>query len=281
MENENQKKDTRVELMQEVARRLNARWKQATQLRNEAAGPPPTHPRPRFPEMKPMPARKNRGAIPGRLYKYMKRRYAQDMIERGSLLIGTLHGYRNVELGPGIADVEEGKKDLVHQVDYLRLEAGSKEAQDLARLGLVEIADGNTAIFWNARFTTLIDHHDAYVWCCSRSKSPDAMNSLHGADTCVEIFDVPNFFRALAAAMSARTDFPSVGPLSVTYGERAESWDLRDPGKHPVFMKGSEFEAQQEVRIAWIPATAPKMPLARMPIEQSEVFRYCRIVGEV
>src|SRR5437016_1757377 len=46
---------------------------------------------------------------PGQLFKYLERRWADAMIERGAIRIGTLHGFRRIEEhGDEIGDRDEG-----------------------------------------------------------------------------------------------------------------------------------------------------------------------------
>lgn len=208
----------------------------------------------------------------------MKLKYAESMVQRGGISIGTLHGYRDIELGPGIADPDEGKKTLHKDVDYLKVEAGSGHAKAFEEMGVIKMGGSGSAVFENCRFTNLVDHHDAHVWCCSRVRSQAAMNSLDQANACVEIFDVPGFFAALSEAMKAHVACPMLGPASVIYGERSEEWNMQNLGAHPVFLKGLSFEAQQEVRVAWIPQPAPNEPLQRITLQESGISAFCRIV---
>ncbi|WP_146128127.1 hypothetical protein [Burkholderia gladioli] len=217
--------------------------------------------------------------VPRMLYKYMKRKYADSLITSGNVRIGTLHGFRDVErFGVGIADPMEGKKSVVEHIEHRKYLGGTPDANALKQLG-IEIGKYAAPTISNAAIQIDVDHPDAYVWCCSRSKSRAAMEKIDGADTCVEIFDVDGFYGALIEAMRNTGDFKVAGPLSVIYHSLVERWNGKNLGEHPMFMKGRFFSDQEEVRIGWIPTAREGYPLQQhVDIPQSGIGRFCRIV---
>ncbi|MBR8182190.1 hypothetical protein [Burkholderia ambifaria] len=216
--------------------------------------------------------------MPERLYKYMKRKYADSLLAVGNVRVGTLHGFRDVErFGPGIADMQEGKKSVVAHIDHHEYVGGTAEANALKHLG-IDIGPGAKIQINSSYFQTDVDHPDAYVWCCSSQKSAEAIAGIDGADTCVEIVDVEGFYAALNVAMAKHGQFETIGPMPVIYHSLVEEWNGRNLGEHPIFLKGESFSAQYEVRIGWVPGGARKAPLEHIDIVESSVGRYCRIV---
>ena len=223
----------------------------------------------------PMPMR---AAMPDRLYKYMKRKYAQSLIDVGNVRIGTLHGFRDVErFGAGIADPQEGKKAVVAQIDNQRYIGGTPAGDALKDLG-VSLAPGAKVQIIDTYLQTNVDHRDAYVWCSSSEKSAEAMAHIEGADTCVEIFDTRGFYDALNVAMCEHGEFDQFGPMPVIYHSLIEEWNGRDLGHQPMFLKGEAFSIQREIRIGWIPKEIHNAPLEHIDIVESGIGQFCRIV---
>ncbi|AFQ48283.1 hypothetical protein [Burkholderia cepacia] len=219
--------------------------------------------------------------MPDRLYKYMKRRYADTLVTSGGVRIGTLHGFRNIEaFGPGIGDADEGKKTVHVKINDGPIVAGSEHADALKAMRLIDLgpSDNSTGTIGSVNIQVHIDHTDAYVWCCSSQRSEDAMAGIGGSDACVEIFNVPKFYAALTEAMSGHGQFVVMGPMSVQYGELVEPWNGANYGRHPVFMKGHAFAQQREVRIAWIPLPDATGPLGAIVLGASDAGKFCRII---
>jgi hypothetical protein len=233
--------------------------------------------RPDFPVPSPVPARV---PLPAVLYKYLRGEHAESLTRDGNIRIGTLHDFRGTEShGPGIFDPKEGKKVVVSYIGRETFKNGETRTNSLRQMGIVIEGEGSIGpiIFENCHTRTTVDHPDTYVWCCSIVKSHEAMAAVARADTCVEIFDVPGFYDALNRAVTKHGHFGVLGPLAVVYHDLVEEWNWQNLGEHPVFMKSTEFSAQQEARIAWMPAV-PAAKLETIHIAESDLHRFCRIV---
>ncbi len=67
-----------------------------------------------------------------RLFKYLKREYAQRMLNNGAVYIGTLSYYRNIE-NKAIADRDEGKKKVVTNFQEEIVIKDKKDGKDRKR----------------------------------------------------------------------------------------------------------------------------------------------------
>ncbi|MDN7779384.1 MULTISPECIES: hypothetical protein [Burkholderia cepacia complex] len=266
-------------IMQEAARRLNRQSRHTSSSGNSHVREQidRAFARPRIPV-----GEVRRSAVvpvPNRLFKYLRREHAERLINEGSTRVGTLHDFRNEERhGVGVGDAGEGRKLLSMHPEPQFVNAGSPMAKQLEAMGAIKMGPGVTIqLGGESVIASEHDHHDVFVWCCSTDLSTDAMANLGAANTCVEIFDVPNFFTALDAAVRAKYEVQTLGPARVVYGSRHEEWNGEDMGTHPVFLKGPSFANQAEVRVAWSPLTSVDK-LEWFIIERSDVGRFCRII---
>jgi hypothetical protein len=219
-----------------------------------------------------------RGPVPPTLYKYLERKYAESLVQRGNIVVGTLHSFRDEEkFGLGIGDRKEGKKNLTTTLNATFV-GGTPEADALRQFGIIIDSPDSSITFVDSYFDISVDHSDAYVWCSSGIKSADAMAKVDKADTCVEIFDVPGFYQALNEAMLRRDDVSPIGPQTVIYHDLVEAWNGQDMGEHPLFMKGTLFADQGEVRVGWIPRSKRSSPLERQIFDTTDVHKFCHIV---
>ncbi len=125
--------------------------------------------------------------------------------------------------------------------------------ESLSHLGLIKCDDTCTNItLENIHTSTTIISPDAYIWCASAERSATVMSQFEGADTCVEIHDIPRFFAILNQIMSSmNAEF--VGVFDVQYRHRTEAWQRGGLGVHPALIKSTDFAAQKEVRAIWLP----------------------------
>lgn len=78
------------------------------------------------------------------------------------------------------------------------------------------------------------------------------MSQFDGADTCVEINDIPRFF-AILNQMMLSMDAHFIGIFEVQYRNRSENWQRDSLGVHPAIIKSIDFEPQKEIRAIWVP----------------------------
>ncbi|TDY26367.1 hypothetical protein B0G81_6880 [Paraburkholderia sp. BL6665CI2N2] len=183
------------------------------------------------------------------LYKYLPRRYAEDLVRDGSTRVGTLYDFRRIELGAGVADPNEGQlrvnRKIGGQLHYFP--AGTQEAEAMKFFGI----SGEGAV-QNISFRRDIEHPGVFVWCCSTEFSADVESSLEGADACVEIRNAGLFFDELTRAIHAVRPVEFLGFRKVTYTPRNQNWESYSPDMSAAFVKDpGSYGAQNEVRAVW------------------------------
>ncbi|WP_338490973.1 hypothetical protein VRB78_11475 [Pseudomonas trivialis] len=208
-------------------------------------------------------------------YKYMKREYLEGFFETGALKIGTLYGFRDIELGNAIGDVDEAKHRYL--MDYkggtpIDMSSNSPEATFLREQGVF----GNEAHELVGSFITIEDKvtvaqscPDMYVFCMTNEYDPVAMVEF-GYDSCFEVVDIDGFLRALTQSLGGKGQF--AGLAEVTYKNRENSYTVPHD-VHPAMMKGVEYGYQKEVRALWFtPETNIEGFIVLAPI----TTQYCR-----
>lgn len=185
-------------------------------------------------------------------YKYLKREYALALIEKGSLLVTTLHECRNIEKrGSEQGDSTEGK--ITEQQEQLMI----CEGLDL------EI---NTGINAN------IDSADMYIYCMSKCYSKQSMKRM-GYDTCVEISDLDNFINLLKGKLP---DVTYRGCYPCVYNEEKiiaqNIWAKRGT------LKPKIYKYQDEIRAIWSIEEFEKFPIEPKVISVPEIKSLCRIL---
>ncbi len=167
------------------------------------------------------------------LYKYLEERWASQMLEKGSIRVGTLHGFRTME------------------DDQLRRDPGE---------GTMTMTSNSLPTLGPRGANTLIIEErapDAFVYCVSASFDPIRMRRFGGA--CVRIFDVAGFFGELDAALRLQCGTAiSEGVLDkCAYMDRIQSWE--HPLPRASWVKSKQFCCEEEVRAAWIPNSAQSL----------------------
>jgi hypothetical protein len=211
------------------------------------------------------------------LYKYMKKQHLRDFIRRGSLKIGTLHEYRQVEsYGSAIGDEEEGVQftefnmpdggivDLsgnTRGAAYLRQSLPGSAGTDPFR-GEIEFAPG-------VQLLAKAESPNFFIYCTSARYDRAAMEEF-GYDACLEIFNVPKFFNALSRAIRHKGAF--IGNNAIEYRERKADW-TEPRAVPPWLLKSPEYAYQTEIRAVWHPQKNVVKPLF---IDVPRAVKYCR-----
>lgn len=211
------------------------------------------------------------------LYKYSNSYYARGLAQIGLYRIGTLGDFRKLEHLEGISDTEEGVKFVNVDIENEVFKTGAEVPKNLASLGLIRCDDSSTNItLTNIHTTHTLIAPDAYIWCASTEKSAEVMSQFGGANTCVEIHDVPRFITVLNQIMLTM-DVIFLGVFEVQYRNRSENWKRDSLGLHPALIKSLDFQLQKEVRAIWVPRHSD-------PIEPTHgrcdgLANYCRVVA--
>lgn len=102
------------------------------------------------------------------------------------------------------------------------------------------------------------------------------MKSLDGSDSCLELVDPVGFITRLTATLNSIAAVRLIsGFKTVKYQPRAEIWNQKDWGDHPVYIKDAEYGAQSEVRAVWAPKfNGVLAPINLNDIELAKYFKY-------
>ncbi len=192
------------------------------------------------------------------IYKYMTKQYALKFLQSGEVKIGTLHGYRNIELlGPEVGDTEEGLKYL--------FTTGHTEIDTAVPSGIPDFLRPHIRVSGENRLQLIaakgieasVEEEDSYVFCGTYEFDRIAMKSL-GYDSCVKITSPSKFFHAITRKLKHASHF--LGPARVDYsGRRFEH--LSDRSISPAFLKDQRYVHQKEIRVVWPSVSQPIKPV--------------------
>jgi len=189
-----------------------------------------------------------------RLYKYLPTVFSQALLNRGSIRIGTLSDFRKSEHSPGISDPTEGTK-------IINLDIGEEEKYECLTeapeglKGFIKITGECKNLTLNEiHTTTKYRSEDVYILCLSSEASVNVMNSLEGAEECLELLYQEEFFRDLNIIMSMESaKFDGLSECIYQSRVVAITSGRESTGPHPSIIKEPEFKAQKEIRAIWIP----------------------------
>jgi hypothetical protein len=211
------------------------------------------------------------------MYKYMNSRWARRFLRHGELRIGTLYDFRDEErLGPDIGDRVEGMK-FVSRRGFTELDTGNPDSIPHFLKQRINVTPPN-----RLRITVLdgiggkLEDPDSYVLCAAEVFDPGLMRRL-GCDTCIEILNPDEFFRALS--MKLRNVANSFwGAAKVMYRPR-EMAVHEDTGIPPTFIKAERYAYQREIRGMWPAKTSST--IKPVIIHAKKAARCCRVVKEL
>ncbi len=193
-----------------------------------------------------------------RLYKFIPKEYALDFLIQGIVKIGTLLGYRDVELGEGRYDPLEGIKKETGTLSG-RAAKGTELASVIDQKGLLQVDWDTLALEMNeTTFNTTVESPDLYVYCLSRSSRKEVMRGFEGEHVCFEIIDLQNFFSRINIEMIKYSS--PTGIHQVKYSDDPEQWSFEQlETMHPAVVKSEKFSHQDESRAIWLPSHSSKI----------------------
>jgi len=212
-----------------------------------------------------------------KLYKYLPRKYLKAFFQSGSLKVGTLYEYRDIEkYGHVIGDKDEG----FHKTEFslagggeFDLQDGSVEANffrehilrpDQMNLQVkIKLVDG-VKIISESRSP------DLYVYCVSSEFNADAMEQF-GCDSCLEIVNPAGFFRAISHKIRHKGTLDGLHEIQYL---GKETHYTQPHQHHPSVMKDPEFRYQKEWRAIWNPIKIPRGPLF---LNVPKAIQHCRV----
>lgn len=187
-----------------------------------------------------------------RLFKHLKAKYADLLISEGSIRIGTMHEYKNIE-NQEIQDKREG--NVTNKYAPTKVESFTAGSMKYAPLELSRMlqpaskdAQSSTIIMMpGSSITTNLTIHNCYIYCLSHSFEKDV---FEGYDACVEILDIDKFNQILAENIASKKNLTnlSVKHGAISYiGRDFPSGDYHDA----VFLKEERFHGDQEYRLSF------------------------------
>ncbi|HYR05890.1 MAG TPA: hypothetical protein VEP71_04335 [Gallionella sp.] len=203
------------------------------------------------------------------LYKYLQKQYADLLIKRGKLRIGTLYEYRDIEKhGTIVGDEDEGKKSLYMDVASEKWTADNQP--DFTK-GLIKIANGSSVHMEDVTFQKSESSPDYYLYCTTEKFDENALKDF-GYDACV-VIEKPNlFFAAITRTLRHKGTFE--GTFCCQYVSRRVEYD-KDHGIHPAIIKDPSYKDQKEIRTLWKPFKTNISPLV---IDCRDAAKYCRML---
>jgi hypothetical protein len=215
-----------------------------------------------------------------KLYKFTKRKYAEELVRNGSIQIGTLHDFQNLEKHRAeVGDAQEGKRSTFIGPD----EQGQFHVDKLEILGST-LTNVNMSGNGGMPIAIMEATRQYYILCFSIKPDAEAMRRM-GYDTCVQIDNPKLFCYIVTQAMITLGKTAPIGRFHldfiryldpVVYPVNAVN-NKSYSGKHlPVYLqKHPEFAYQNEARVVWEPSGEQAKPF----IVQSGLLKsLCHII---
>jgi hypothetical protein len=202
------------------------------------------------------------------LYKYMKNKYVDSMLDKGALRIGTLKYYKNVEThGDAIGDGREGQVRTAQIFDDHTLKNGDKLA---SKWGF-----GGNGKLVNCIGVNELVSDNCYIYSMSRKLSSFVAQSFE-CEASIEIFDVIKFADNVTEALVKLGLIENSYIVSpIFYSHRPGADGLTD--EIPSLIKRNKYEYQDEVRIVW-PLSKP-IKVDHVDIEIGSIRSYAKKVN--
>lgn len=219
-----------------------------------------------------------------KIYRYSTLHWNKELIDKGSVRIGTLHNYRKDEHGRGISDAEEGKKNVSHYIKEANLSSPittprqQKDFDSIGAFDFIRFPDGMPTNFHmsDVSFHKQIESPDFYIYCSSSRCSMETMQQFEKADSCILISDANAFYERLTVEISKTRRVKFLGAHVAIYTSRDERWNGVDWGTHPALIKDPIFQPQYEVRAIWEPID--KTPISCLFFEDTGLTKHCSFV---
>ncbi len=188
-----------------------------------------------------------------KLYKYLRQDYAEEMVNRGTIQMGTLSYYRDIE-DAARADRNEGKLEKSTEFKEGKTIADATEFyKELPFLkgSNISYEKGTVKILPGTVFKGNEDIPDAYIFCTSGTLS-EQLKKKFGADVCVEIFNVQLFLDILSdeLVIQDKTYPYTASGRKIEYTGHLHGHDVNLSGN---WLKDSIYKDEDEFRFSFIP----------------------------
>jgi hypothetical protein len=213
------------------------------------------------------------------LYKYLKRKYAEPLVCRGTIRLGSLQEYQDEDEerhGTVIGDREEGVKRLYDDPAFATAETLSPFASPIVH-SVIHGVRGPGVAFVNCVFTQEYVSANCWLYCTSARLSAQLMKEF-GCDACVRLDDPATFFEAIFNELKRRGRAHGCKVFDCIYRERNQHYSA-DDGVHPAALKDPRYASQREVRAAFFPVN---LPIERfLDVTVPELTRCCTLLDRV
>lgn len=201
------------------------------------------------------------------LYKYLRKAHAEGLLTRGTVRIGTLYEYRDVEKhGLVVGDLEEGKRsNFLHAIDEVWT---ADDQPDFAKR-FIRLGPNASVNLVNTTFERSEQSPDCYIFSMTQRFDASVMREF-GYDSCVEIVNPPAFFEALSECIKDKASF--IGLFNCAYADRRQPHTATNV-PHPALLKDPKFSAQAEARAIWRPVGKEIGPEV---IACAAISRFCK-----
>jgi hypothetical protein len=219
------------------------------------------------------------------MFRYSSKRFNSRLLNQGEIRIGTLHDFRRLEHKRGVYDPQEGKKVVSHHIEDLFITDPldpvykcSKDFKSLEEFQAIKLsASAKNTTLKNITMSRQVDSPDFFILCTSKYCSAQTMNQFEGADSCLEIVDVNNFYHVLTEVLNSKTSVIFQGIHEVKYQNREEPWNGQGWGCHPALIKEPVFAPQGELRAIWQPKS--NNSIEPIIIHNNRLGTFCRIMS--
>lgn len=209
------------------------------------------------------------------VYKYLPREYAEALVHKGRLRLGTLHDFQDEELhGSTIGDNQEGVKHIYDAPGLFIAGTGAKMSPLMKAAVGGSVPDGT--IFDRCSFTASQRTPNRWLYCTSRSLD-ERLYKEFKADTCITITDARSFYRSIFDHLVDRRLGLEMTVIQCVYASRYQDYRQVD-SIPPEALKEPRYEVQQEMRAVFVPR---KLPIKPVIVDVPLSARYCAITGSI
>ena len=191
------------------------------------------------------------------LFKYLKKRDFEALLESGSIRLGTLKNYQSSEHGTMVSDSMEGAKRFTG--NYSNVTADSIKGSH-ALSSLISIGEGG-GIGSLVMDNVVISEPNYLIFSMSSNYSDSDHKSWldhESYDSCYKIIAPSTFFRRVTQKLNKLMPVKFLGLFEVHYYDEEIGMDFfDDKNSYPAFMLKNHdgFSTQKEIRAVWEPTT--------------------------
>jgi len=188
-----------------------------------------------------------------KLYKYLRKDYADLMVNKGIIQIGTLSYYRNLE-DIARADLNEGKLEKSTTFRDAKTINNKVEFDDQLRFlhgSNINYTSGKIQILPGTTFSVSENILDSYIFCTSIKFSENLMEKF-GAEVCVEIFNIQLFLDIISDELVKQNKiYPKLASgRKIEYLGHEHSHEMDLSGN---WLKDKIYKEEDEFRFDFIP----------------------------